>query len=92
MLGKRANKMKTHGVLTIRFEMPFNVRCGACEHMIAKGVRFNADKKKVVLTEDQHGGTATVIGGCYHIDRKVKMPDENCFGDVYRLNIARSEC
>ena len=46
-LGKRANKMKTHGVLTIRFEMPFNVRCGACEHMIAKGVRFNAEKRKV---------------------------------------------
>ena len=39
--------MKTHGVLTIRFEMPFNVRCGACEHMIAKGVRFNAEKRKV---------------------------------------------
>tara|TARA_B100001996_G_scaffold363879_1_gene332473 strand:+ start:149 stop:826 length:678 start_codon:yes stop_codon:yes gene_type:complete len=39
--------MKTYGVLTIRFEMPFNVRCGACEHMIAKGVRFNAEKRKV---------------------------------------------
>ncbi|OUS45248.1 cell cycle control protein-related [Ostreococcus tauri] len=46
-LGKRANKMRSHGVLTIRFEMPFHVKCGACEHTIAKGVRFNAEKKKI---------------------------------------------
>jgi len=39
--------MKSHGVLTIRFEMPFHVTCGACGHMIAKGVRFNAEKKKI---------------------------------------------
>lgn len=30
-----------------RFEMPFNVWCGGCESMIAKGVRFNAEKKQV---------------------------------------------
>ena len=34
-------------MLTIRFEMPFNVKCGACGHMIAKGVRFNAEKRKI---------------------------------------------
>ncbi|ABP00497.1 predicted protein [Ostreococcus lucimarinus CCE9901] len=45
-LGKRANKL-SQGVLTIRFEMPFNVKCGACGHMIAKGVRFNAEKRKI---------------------------------------------
>jgi coiled-coil domain-containing protein 130 len=27
--------------------MPFNVKCGACGHMIAKGVRFNAEKRKI---------------------------------------------
>ena len=30
-----------------RFEMPFNIWCGGCESMIAKGVRFNAEKKQV---------------------------------------------
>ncbi|RWV84195.1 hypothetical protein GW17_00054111, partial [Ensete ventricosum] len=30
-----------------RFEMPFNVWCGGCNSMIAKGVRFNAEKKQV---------------------------------------------
>lgn len=27
--------------------MPFNIWCGGCESMIAKGVRFNAEKKQV---------------------------------------------
>lgn len=30
-----------------RFEMPFNIWCGGCNSMIAKGVRFNAEKKQV---------------------------------------------
>lgn len=45
-LGKRGNKM-SQGVLTIRFEMPYDVRCGACGHTIGKGVRFNAEKRKI---------------------------------------------
>ena len=31
----------------IRFEMPFNVWCGKCNHLIGKGVRFNAEKKAI---------------------------------------------
>lgn len=27
--------------------MPFNIWCGGCSSMIAKGVRFNAEKKQV---------------------------------------------
>ncbi len=34
------------GSRKIRFEMPFHVRCTQCKNMIAKGVRFNAVKKK----------------------------------------------
>ena len=34
-------------VLNFRFEMPFNIWCGGCNSMIAKGVRFNAEKRKV---------------------------------------------
>ena len=45
-LGKRANKLN-EGKLTVRFEMPYNVGCRRCGQMIARGVRFNAEKKMV---------------------------------------------
>lgn len=45
-LGNRARKLD-QGILIIRFEMPFNVWCLGCNHLIAKGVRFNAEKKKI---------------------------------------------
>jgi len=38
-------RMKSEGVLVVRFEMPHNVWCGGCERHIARGVRFNAEKK-----------------------------------------------
>ena len=43
-LRERAKKLG-EGILIIRFEMPFNVWCGKCNHLIGKGVRFNAEKK-----------------------------------------------
>ncbi|GMN38830.1 hypothetical protein TIFTF001_008061 [Ficus carica] len=45
-LRERARKID-QGILIIRFEMPFNIWCGGCNSMIAKGVRFNAEKKQV---------------------------------------------
>lgn len=45
-LRERARKLD-QGILIIRFEMPFNIWCEGCESMIAKGVRFNAEKKQV---------------------------------------------
>jgi coiled-coil domain-containing protein 130 len=39
-------KVRVMGARKIRFEMPFHVRCTECKNMIAKGVRFNAVKKK----------------------------------------------
>jgi coiled-coil domain-containing protein 130 len=45
-LRERAKKLD-QGILTIRFEMPFNVRCSGCDNHIAKGVRFNAEKKTI---------------------------------------------
>lgn len=45
-LRERAKKID-QGILVIRFEMPFNIWCGGCNSMIAKGVRFNAEKKQV---------------------------------------------
>eukprot|EP00188_Purpureofilum_apyrenoidigerum_P004733 Plantae.Rhodophyta-Purpureofilum_apyrenoidigerum.ctg5574.p1 GENE.Plantae.Rhodophyta-Purpureofilum_apyrenoidigerum.ctg5574~~Plantae.Rhodophyta-Purpureofilum_apyrenoidigerum.ctg5574.p1 ORF type:complete len:322 (-),score=73.00 Plantae.Rhodophyta-Purpureofilum_apyrenoidigerum.ctg5574:1023-1988(-) len=45
-LRERAKKLKD-GILRIRFEMPFNIWCTGCNNHIGKGVRYNADKKKV---------------------------------------------
>ena len=45
-LGKRKRE---DGTLTVRFEAPFPMRCTRCSNapLIAKGVRFNARKKKI---------------------------------------------
>ncbi len=45
-LGKRAANLDK-GVLVIRFEVPFHIICTKCNEMIAKGERFNADKKSI---------------------------------------------
>ncbi|CAH8577481.1 unnamed protein product [Schistosoma turkestanicum] len=41
--GRKADQ----GVITIRFEMPFNCWCLTCKNPIGMGVRYNAEKKKV---------------------------------------------
>lgn len=45
-LRERAKKAD-EGILQIRFEMPFHVRCKGCGNHIGKGVRYDADKKAV---------------------------------------------
>ena len=54
-LGARASKLKSSGVLTVRFECPFAIWCSNCNPsadpkravIIGQGVRFNAEKQKV---------------------------------------------
>ncbi|KAF7553202.1 hypothetical protein G7Z17_g3798 [Cylindrodendrum hubeiense] len=48
-LGARASKLASHGVLTVRFEMPFAIWCSTCPKptIIGQGVRFNAQKRRV---------------------------------------------
>ncbi|KAB2569224.1 Coiled-coil domain-containing protein [Lasiodiplodia theobromae] len=48
-LGARARKLRSEGVLVVRFEMPFAVWCDTCAPptIIGQGVRFNAEKKRV---------------------------------------------
>ncbi|KAI1823501.1 CWC16 protein [Xylaria intraflava] len=48
-LGARASRLRSEGILTVRFEMPFAVWCATCPRptLIGQGVRFNAEKKKV---------------------------------------------
>jgi len=45
-LRERARKLD-QGILIVRFEMPYNVYCESCKNHIAKGARFNAEKKAV---------------------------------------------
>lgn len=45
-LRERAKKLHSEGILVTRFEMPFNIWCAGCSSHIAKGVRYNADKKR----------------------------------------------
>ncbi|KAM0511641.1 hypothetical protein ACHAPE_009692 [Trichoderma viride] len=47
-LGHRAAKLASHGILTVRFEMPFPIWCASCPKptVIGQGVRFNAEKKR----------------------------------------------
>ena len=46
-LRDRAKHLATKGVLVIRFEMPFNVRCTGCGNHIGKGVRYDAEKRTI---------------------------------------------
>ncbi|CAI4224138.1 unnamed protein product [Auanema sp. JU1783] len=46
-LRERASKLKTEGILIIRFEMPFNIWCLGCHNHVGMGVRYNAEKKKI---------------------------------------------
>ncbi|PNW86325.1 hypothetical protein CHLRE_02g082050v5 [Chlamydomonas reinhardtii] len=45
-LRERAAKLD-QGILVIRFEVPFNIWCDKCGEHIAKGERFNAEKKAI---------------------------------------------
>ncbi|KAH6640605.1 CWC16 protein [Chaetomium tenue] len=48
-LGARASKLASHGILVVRFEMPFAIWCAHCPEpcLIGQGVRFNAEKRRV---------------------------------------------
>eukprot|EP00923_Selenidium_pygospionis_P036204 GHVN01063522.1.p1 GENE.GHVN01063522.1~~GHVN01063522.1.p1 ORF type:complete len:271 (+),score=41.83 GHVN01063522.1:85-897(+) len=69
-LGVRAKKID-QGILVIRFEMPFKVWCTKCESIIAKGVRFNAEKKCVGKYYTTSIWEFTMK--CYHCDNKYKI-------------------
>jgi len=47
-LGSRAAKLASHGILVVRFEMPFAIWCAHCPvpTPIGQGVRFNAEKRR----------------------------------------------
>lgn len=45
-LGERAKRLKSEGILVVRFELPHDGWCAGCGQHVARGVRFNADKKR----------------------------------------------
>lgn len=77
-LGKRANKLKSDGILIIRFEMPFPVWCGGCNHLIGKGVRFNAEKKKVGAYHSTTIWSFRMKAPCCQQEIEIQTDPKNC--------------
>jgi len=46
-LRKRASKLKSEGILVIRFELPYDAFCTHCSKPIARSTRFNAKKSNI---------------------------------------------
>ncbi|CAK9188358.1 unnamed protein product [Ilex paraguariensis] len=76
-LRERARKID-QGILIIRFEMPFNIWCGGCNSMIAKGVRFNAEKKQVGNYYSTKIWSFTMKSACCRHEIVVQTDPKNC--------------
>ncbi|KAF2310936.1 hypothetical protein GH714_018614 [Hevea brasiliensis] len=76
-LRERAKKID-QGILIIRFEMPFNVWCGGCNSMIAKGVRFNAEKKQVGNYYSTKIWSFTMKSACCKHEIVIQTDPKNC--------------
>ncbi|KAG0491909.1 hypothetical protein HPP92_004996 [Vanilla planifolia] len=76
-LRERARKID-QGILIIRFEMPFNIWCGGCNSMIAKGVRFNAEKKQVGNYYSTKIWSFTMKSACCKHEIVVQTDPKNC--------------
>lgn len=76
-LRERARKID-QGILIIRFEMPFNIWCGGCNSMIAKGVRFNAEKKQVGNYYSTKIWSFTMKSACCKHEIVIQTDPKNC--------------
>ncbi|XP_010521074.1 PREDICTED: coiled-coil domain-containing protein 130 [Tarenaya hassleriana] len=76
-LRERARKLDK-GILIIRFEMPFNIWCGGCNSMIAKGVRFNAEKKQVGNYYSTKIWNFTMKAACCKQEIVIQTDPKNC--------------
>lgn len=76
-LRERAKKID-QGILIIRFEMPFNIWCEGCESMIAKGVRFNAEKKQVGNYYSTKIWAFTMKSACCKHEIVIQTDPKNC--------------
>lgn len=76
-LRERARKLD-QGILIIRFEMPYNIWCGGCNSMIAKGVRFNAEKKQVGNYYSTKIWNFTMKSACCRHEIVIQTDPKNC--------------
>ncbi|KAI4313977.1 hypothetical protein L6164_026920 [Bauhinia variegata] len=76
-LRERARKID-QGILIIRFEMPFNIWCDGCNSMIAKGVRFNAEKKQVGNYYSTKIWSFTMKSACCKHEIIIQTDPKNC--------------
>ncbi|KAL5722284.1 hypothetical protein ACHQM5_005822 [Ranunculus cassubicifolius] len=76
-LRERARKLD-QGILIIRFEMPYNIWCGGCSSMIAKGVRFNAEKKQVGNYYSTKIWSFTMKSPCCKHEICIQTDPKNC--------------
>ncbi|WOG88917.1 hypothetical protein DCAR_0208152 [Daucus carota subsp. sativus] len=76
-LRERARKLD-QGILIIRFEMPYNIWCGGCNSMIAKGVRFNAEKKQVGNYYSTKIWSFTMKAACCRHEIVIQTDPKNC--------------
>ncbi|KAE9589856.1 hypothetical protein Lal_00021527 [Lupinus albus] len=76
-LRERAKKID-QGILVIRFEMPFHIWCGGCNSMIAKGVRFNAEKKQVGNYYSTRIWNFTMKSACCKHEIVIQTDPKNC--------------
>ncbi|KAG9141701.1 hypothetical protein Leryth_025893, partial [Lithospermum erythrorhizon] len=76
-LRERARKID-QGILIIRFEMPYNIWCGGCESMIAKGVRFNAEKKQVGNYYSTKIWSFAMKSACCQHEIVIQTDPQNC--------------
>ncbi|RZS29109.1 hypothetical protein BHM03_00062796, partial [Ensete ventricosum] len=60
------------------FEMPFNIWCGGCNSMIAKGVRFNAEKKQVGNYYSTKIWSFTMKSACCKHEIVIQTDPKNC--------------
>ncbi|KAK9816015.1 hypothetical protein WJX74_011065 [Apatococcus lobatus] len=76
-LRERAKKLD-EGILVIRFEMPFNVWCEGCQHLIGKGVRFNAEKKQIGNYHSTKIWSFSMRSPCCQTRIEVHTDPKNC--------------
>ncbi|MCO5575324.1 hypothetical protein L7F22_029124 [Adiantum nelumboides] len=76
-LRERARKLD-QGILIIRFEMPYNIWCGGCHSMIAKGVRFNAEKKQVGNYYSTKIWSFSMKAACCRQEIVIQTDPQNC--------------
>lgn len=76
-LRERARKLD-QGILIIRFEMPYHIWCAGCNHMIAKGVRFNAEKKQVGNYYSTKIWNFTMKAPCCKQEIVIQTDPKNC--------------